>query len=71
MSLKKKAFGADEEAVFDDAIIYKRGDYWHFRMWLAKERKYARLSRLDMQQARQKQAQLQQAAVGTTIKPHA
>lgn len=44
MSLKKKAFGADEEAVFDDAIIYKRGDYWHFRMWLAKERKYARLS---------------------------
>lgn len=44
MSLKKKAFGADEEAVFDDAIIYKRGDYWHFRMWLANERKYARLS---------------------------
>ncbi|MDP4300219.1 tyrosine-type recombinase/integrase [Leptothrix discophora] len=44
MTLKKKEYDADEEAIFDEAIIYKRGDYWHFRMWLAKERKYARLS---------------------------
>jgi integrase len=44
MPSKKKTFSADEEAIFDDAVIYKRGDYWHFRMWLTKERKYARFS---------------------------
>ena len=44
MSLKKKEFDTDEEAIFDDAVIYKRGDYWQFRMWLSKERKYAGLS---------------------------
>lgn len=44
MALKKKQFAADEEAVYDDAIIYRRGDYWQFRMWLSKEHKYARLS---------------------------
>jgi hypothetical protein len=30
--------------IFDDAIIYKRGNYWHFRLWLEKERKYIRKS---------------------------
>jgi integrase len=44
MALKKTAFNDDEEAIFDDAVIYKRGEYWQFRMWLAKERKYARFS---------------------------
>lgn len=44
MALKKKEFEPDEEAIFDDAIVYKRGDYWQFRMWLSKEGKYARLS---------------------------
>lgn len=44
MPLKKKEYDADEEAIFDDAIIYKRGEYWQFRMWLSKEGKYARLS---------------------------
>ena len=44
MPLKKKAFSDDEEQIFDDAVILKRGDYWQFRMWLTKERKYARFS---------------------------
>lgn len=44
MPSKKKTFSADEEAIFDDAVILKRGDYWQFRMWLTKERKYARFS---------------------------
>jgi integrase len=44
MALKKTAFNDDEEAIFDDAVIYKRGEYWQFRMWLAKEHKYARFS---------------------------
>jgi integrase len=44
MSLKKKTFAADEEVIYDDAIIYKRGEYWQFRMWLPGERKYARFS---------------------------
>lgn len=44
MTLKKQQFANDEIPIFDEACIYKRGDYWQFRMWLAKERKYARLS---------------------------
>jgi integrase len=44
MALKKNNFNANEIAIYDDAVIYKRGDYWQFRMWLAKEGKYARLS---------------------------
>lgn len=44
MTLKKKQFSADEIAIYEDAIIYKRGDIWQFRMWLEKERKYARSS---------------------------
>lgn len=44
MVLKKKKYDADEEAIFDEAVIYKRVDYWQFRMWLPRERKYARLS---------------------------
>jgi integrase len=42
--LKKQAFKQGEIPIFDDAIIYTRGAYWHFRMWLAKERKYVRVS---------------------------
>lgn len=44
MTLKKKTFAQDEIAIFDDAIVYKRGEYWHFRMWLRGEGKYARKS---------------------------
>ncbi|MBT8583854.1 tyrosine-type recombinase/integrase [Polynucleobacter paneuropaeus] len=44
MPSKKKHFSENEEAIFDDAVIYKRGEYWQMRMWLAKERKYARFS---------------------------
>jgi len=44
MPSKKTKFSDDEEAIFDDAVIYKRGKYWQFRMWLTKERKYARFS---------------------------
>ena len=44
MTLKKKNFNDNEIAVFDNAVIYKRGDYWQFRMWLEKEKKYARFS---------------------------
>lgn len=44
MPLKKQSFADDEIAIYDDAIIYKRGDYWQFRMWLPSEHKYARFS---------------------------
>lgn len=44
MALKKATFNDDEIAIYDEAVIYKRGEYWQFRMWLAKEGKYARLS---------------------------
>lgn len=44
MVLKKQSFSDEEIAIFDHAIIYKRGEYWQFRMWLAGEGKYARKS---------------------------
>jgi integrase len=44
MSLKKRTFSDNEIAIYDDAVIYKRGEYWQFRMWLTKEGKYARFS---------------------------
>lgn len=44
MALKKVKFEDNEEKIFDDAVIYTRGKYWQFRMWLVKEHKYARFS---------------------------
>ena len=44
MVLKKKEFKDDEITIFDEACVYKRGEYWQYRMWLAKENKYARKS---------------------------
>lgn len=44
MAIKKTHFKDDEIAIYDDAVIYKRGEYWQFRMWLEKEGKYARFS---------------------------
>lgn len=44
MPSKKVKTNGTEVAIFDDAIIYKRGEYWHLRYWLTKERKYARFS---------------------------
>ena len=44
MTLKKKIFNEQEETIFDEAVIYKRGEYWQFRVWLEKEKKYVRQS---------------------------
>jgi hypothetical protein len=44
MVIKKQDFGEDEVLIFEDAIVYKRGDYWQFRLWLRKENKYVRRS---------------------------
>jgi integrase len=44
MALKKVKFEKDEEVIFDDAVIYKRGEYWQMRIWLKKEHKYARFT---------------------------
>ncbi len=44
MGLKKKHFNDNEIAIFDEACIHKRGEYWQFRMWLGKENRYARKS---------------------------
>ena len=44
MTLKKQQFAEGEIAIFDEACIYKRGEYWQFPMWLPKENKYARKS---------------------------
>jgi hypothetical protein len=37
--LKKQEFKDDEIPIFDEACVYKRGEYWQFRMWLVKENK--------------------------------
>ena len=44
MVIKKQDFGEDEVVIFDEAIVYKRGDYWQFRLWLRREGKYVRRS---------------------------
>ena len=44
MPLKKQPNEAIEIAIYDEALIYQRGEYWQMRMWLAKEKKYARFS---------------------------
>ena len=44
MAIKKKDFTDEEIAIFDEAVVHKRGEYWQFRMWLNKENKYARKS---------------------------
>jgi integrase len=44
MALKKQEFTDDEIPIFEEALVYKRGEYWQMRMWLAKEHKYARFS---------------------------
>jgi integrase len=44
MPLKKQPNEANEIAIYDEGLIYQRGEYWQMRMWLAKEKKYARFS---------------------------
>ena len=44
VTLKKQQFAEGEIAIFDEACIYKRGEYLQFPMWLPKENKYARKS---------------------------
>ena len=44
MALLKTKLKNGEIAIFDEAVIYKRGEYWQFRMWLVKESKYVRQS---------------------------
>jgi hypothetical protein len=44
LALKKQTFAEGEIAIFDEACVYKRGEYWQFRLWLPKENKYARKS---------------------------
>jgi len=51
MALKKQNFTEEEIPIFDDAVVYKRGEYWQFRMWLNDERKYARKSLRTRSQA--------------------
>jgi integrase len=44
MPLKKQPLNDNEIPIYDEALIYQRGEYWQMRMWLAKEKKYARFS---------------------------
>jgi integrase len=44
MPLKKHSFSDDEVPIYDEAVVYRRGEYWQMRMWLTQERKYARFS---------------------------
>jgi hypothetical protein len=34
MTLKKKQFSDDEIPLFDNAVMYKRGEFWQMRMCL-------------------------------------
>ena len=41
MPLKKQPLNDNEIPIYDEALIYQRGEYWQMRMWLTKEGKYA------------------------------
>ena len=41
MTVKKKKFNENEITIFDEALIYKREEHWHFRMCVEDEKKYA------------------------------
>ena len=44
MGGRKTEYKEDTIAIFDDGSVYKRRDYWQFRLWLEKDKKYARKS---------------------------
>lgn len=44
MPLKKQSYADNEIPIYDEAVVYQRAEYWQMRMWLAKEKKYARFS---------------------------
>lgn len=44
MALRKHKNAKNEIIIFDEAVMYKRGDNWHFRMWMTKDQKYVRKS---------------------------
>lgn len=44
MNEQKVKEAPDEIPIYDNAVIYRRGEYWQFRMWLSAENKYARKS---------------------------
>ena len=44
MGGRKTEYKEDKIAIFEDACVYKRGDCWQFRLWLEKDKKYARKS---------------------------
>jgi integrase len=44
MAMRKHKNAQNEIIIFDDAIIHKRGNNWHFRMWMMREQKYVRKS---------------------------
>jgi hypothetical protein len=44
LALKTQNFAGGEIAIFDEACVYKRGEYWRFILWFPKENEYARKS---------------------------
>jgi hypothetical protein len=38
MPTKKPSLNTNEIPIYDEAIIYLRGDYWQMRMWLANKK---------------------------------
>jgi hypothetical protein len=44
---KKRYFSDDEVPIFENrngAVVYKRGEYWQFRVWLTADNKYVQKS---------------------------
>jgi hypothetical protein len=41
---QKKHLADDKVPLFDNAVLYKRCEFWQIRIWIGKEKKYARFS---------------------------
>ena len=37
MPLKKQSYNDDVIPIYYEAVLYRRGEYWQIRMWLANE----------------------------------
>jgi CMP-2-keto-3-deoxyoctulosonic acid synthetase len=44
LALKKQKFKDDKIPIFDEACVYKRGEYWQFRVWLTADNTYVQKS---------------------------
>ena len=52
MGGRKTKYKEDTIAIFDDGSVYKRRDYWQFRLWLEKDKEICKEELADKEKDR-------------------